>query len=95
MNPEVDRLISVKEVAHLTTLSRTALWRLEKDGKFPDPTSLVGSRLGKGLPTMLNAKGRGRVNGRAPCSNAPQSPRLRRHRLQARNGAMVQEGDRG
>ena len=36
MQKEVDRLIGVKEVSHLTTLSRTALWRLEKGGKFPD-----------------------------------------------------------
>ncbi len=30
-----DRLIRLKEVMDLTGLSRTTIWRLEKDGRFP------------------------------------------------------------
>ena len=33
--PEFDRFLREPEVQHITGLSRTTRWRLQRDGKFP------------------------------------------------------------
>ncbi|PIE46016.1 MAG: DNA-binding protein [Gammaproteobacteria bacterium] len=41
-----DRILRAKEVISLTGLSRTTIWRLEKQGEFPARVSLGGNRVG-------------------------------------------------
>lgn len=38
----LDRLIRLEEVMHVTSLSRTSIWRLEGVGKFPKRTIVIG-----------------------------------------------------
>lgn len=55
-SPELDRIISVKEVQELTGLSRTSIWRLERsgDGKFPARVQLSSTRIGWRLSDIQN-----------------------------------------
>ncbi len=41
-----ERILRIKEVVHITGLSRTTIWRLENKGTFPRRVSLGGSRVG-------------------------------------------------
>ena len=41
-----ERILSVNEVQHMTRLSRTTLWRLERSGEFPARVHLSSSRIG-------------------------------------------------
>lgn len=41
-----DRIIRAKEVQNMTGLSRTTLWRFEKNGKFPARVGLGASSVG-------------------------------------------------
>lgn len=41
-----DRMLSTTEVQEATGLSRTTLWRMEREGKFPKRRKLVGHRVG-------------------------------------------------
>ncbi len=41
-----DRIIRAKEVAKITGLSRTTIWRMEKAGTFPARVSLGGNSVG-------------------------------------------------
>lgn len=41
-----ERLIGWREVRHLTGLSRTGVWRLCREGKFPSPKQLSPNRVG-------------------------------------------------
>ena len=43
-NPE--RIVRAKELQELTGLSRTTIWRMERDGKFPSRIPLSGSSVG-------------------------------------------------
>ncbi len=42
--PDADRLIQVREVIHLTSVSRTQLHRLVKSGSFPRPCKIGTAR---------------------------------------------------
>lgn len=39
-----ERLLSTKQVCDLTSLSRTSIWRLERQGEFPSARPLFGKR---------------------------------------------------
>ncbi|MBZ0164885.1 MAG: AlpA family phage regulatory protein [Notoacmeibacter sp.] len=39
-----NRFISIKEACRITSISRTKLWQLCRDGQFPRPVTVVGSR---------------------------------------------------
>jgi prophage regulatory protein len=39
-----DRLLNVHEVSRIVALSRTTIHRLTKEGKFPQPVRVPGSR---------------------------------------------------
>ena len=41
-----DRVLSTRSTMALTTLSRTSLWRLSRQGSFPSPIQLSQSRIG-------------------------------------------------
>jgi prophage regulatory protein len=41
-----NRILPFKEVKSLTGLSRSTLWKLEKDGKFPSRRTLTSNRVG-------------------------------------------------
>lgn len=45
-NPLPDKIIRSKEVQELTGLSRTTIWRLEREGKFPARVPLTASNVG-------------------------------------------------
>ncbi len=45
-NPPPDKIIRSKEVQELTGLSRTTIWRLEREGKFPARVPLTASNVG-------------------------------------------------
>jgi prophage regulatory protein len=38
------RLVTIKEACARTSLSRSTLWRLAKDGAFPSPITISGAR---------------------------------------------------
>jgi prophage regulatory protein len=38
------RLVTIKEACARTSLSRSTLWRLTRDGSFPVPISISGTR---------------------------------------------------
>jgi predicted DNA-binding transcriptional regulator AlpA len=44
--PPPDKIIRSKEVQELTGLSRTTIWRLEREGKFPARVPLTASNVG-------------------------------------------------
>ena len=52
---EPDRFVGDKEITHLTGLSSTTQWRLEKKGLFPKKYNLTpnGSRRGRKLSEIL------------------------------------------
>jgi predicted DNA-binding transcriptional regulator AlpA len=41
-----DRIMNTPEVVEATGVSRTTLWRLEREGKFPRRRQLIGHRIG-------------------------------------------------
>jgi prophage regulatory protein len=41
-----DRIMPAAEVARATGLSRTTIWRMERDGKFPARRQVHGHRVG-------------------------------------------------
>lgn len=41
-----DRIMNTPEVVEATGVSRTTLWRLEREGKFPRRRQLIGHRVG-------------------------------------------------
>jgi len=43
------RFVKVQEVQKLTSLGRTTLWKLEREGKFPKGFHIAGLRGAKGL----------------------------------------------
>jgi len=43
---QLERILSTQEVQHLTNLSRTTLWRMERAGKFPARVHLSSTRIG-------------------------------------------------
>ena len=45
-SPPPDKIIRSKEVQELTGLSRTTLWRLEREGEFPARVPLTASNVG-------------------------------------------------
>lgn len=45
-SPPPDKIIRSKEVQELTGLSRTTIWRLEREGKFPARVPLTASNVG-------------------------------------------------
>lgn len=45
-SPPPDKIIRSKEVQALTGLSRTTIWRLEREGKFPARVPLTASNVG-------------------------------------------------
>ena len=45
-SPPPDKIIRSKEVQELTGLSRTTIWRLEREGKFPTRVPLTDSNVG-------------------------------------------------
>lgn len=45
-NQVPDKIIRSKEVQELTGLSRTTIWRLEREGKFPARVPLTSSNVG-------------------------------------------------
>ncbi|MDO6445455.1 AlpA family transcriptional regulator [Colwellia sp. 1_MG-2023] len=45
-SPPADKIIRSKEVQELTGLSRTTIWRLEREGKFPARVPLTASNVG-------------------------------------------------
>jgi prophage regulatory protein len=54
--PEIkqDRIIRAKEVQEITGLSRTTIWRLENQGKFPSRVSLGANSVGWELSEINN-----------------------------------------
>ena len=44
--PDQDRILRAQEVQEMTGLSRTSLWRLERDGKFPHRVPLSAGSVG-------------------------------------------------
>lgn len=45
-SPPTDKIIRSKDVQELTGLSRTTIWRLEREGKFPARVPLTASNVG-------------------------------------------------
>jgi len=45
-NQPLDRILRPREVAHLTGLARTTLWRGVRDGTFPRPVRITPSTIG-------------------------------------------------
>ncbi|MFK5949634.1 MAG: AlpA family phage regulatory protein [Methylococcales bacterium] len=45
-SPPLDKIIRSKEVQELTGLSRTTIWRLEREDKFPARVPLTASNVG-------------------------------------------------
>lgn len=43
---QLERILSTQEVQHLTNLSRTTIWRMERLGKFPARIQLSSTRIG-------------------------------------------------
>ncbi|HHX8439408.1 MULTISPECIES: helix-turn-helix transcriptional regulator [Vibrio] len=43
LNTEIDRIVREDERKHITSVSRTQAWRLEKCGQFPKRVKLGGS----------------------------------------------------
>lgn len=43
---QLERILSTQEVQHITNLSRTTIWRMEKSGKFPARVRLSSTRIG-------------------------------------------------
>jgi prophage regulatory protein len=41
-----ERVLSTREVMEVTSLGRTTLWRLEREGEFPARRRLIGHRVG-------------------------------------------------
>ena len=41
-----DKILSAPEVSELTGLSRTTIWRLERDGEFPQRRQISRQRVG-------------------------------------------------
>lgn len=48
----IERLLTVKEVGILTTLSRDRIYKLMKAGQFPRPLSLSGQRVAWRVSTI-------------------------------------------
>ena len=43
---QIRRIIAAPQVAHLTALSRTTIWRAVRAGNFPAPIKLTPGRIG-------------------------------------------------
>lgn len=43
--PAPDRLITTRELQQRTTLSRSTLWRMARDGDIPKPVQLTPTRI--------------------------------------------------
>lgn len=41
---ETDRLLRVRQITKLFSISRSGFWRMVKDGKLPGPTHKIGQR---------------------------------------------------
>jgi predicted DNA-binding transcriptional regulator AlpA len=41
-----DRILNQHEVQRATNMSRTTIWRLEREGEFPRRRQIVGHRIG-------------------------------------------------
>lgn len=52
--PEPDRFLREPEVQHITGLSRTTRWRLQRDGKFPHRRQISPNAIGW-LASEINA----------------------------------------
>lgn len=50
---EADRIIRCREVAWLTALGRTTIWRREREGKFPARVRLSAGAVGWRLSEIL------------------------------------------
>lgn len=50
---EMDRIVRELEEAHITGLSRTTRWRLEKEGRFPKSIPLGANSRGRLLSELL------------------------------------------
>jgi prophage regulatory protein len=46
MTKPLDRLVRMNEVLYLTGLSRTTIWKMEREGKFPPKVVITGRHVG-------------------------------------------------
>ena len=51
--PLIDRIVDEAECQHITSLSRTSLWRLMQRGKFPRKIRIGPNRTGWKLSSIL------------------------------------------
>ena len=61
-HPDQPRIIPIREVMRLTSLSRSTLWRLQQKGAFPGRITLSTNRVGfreQEVITWLNQRGEG------------------------------------